>query len=176
MLKYCYRSAWKPSTAENSGCRFSGCHTTFKSTECAHVRLSVGSPHCCYPYNRIIQVLLSRLLDAWLQLFQTEVICHTASLFLLQTAQDDEASLLQHGARSSLLSSKCFTYRGNEPLKAQKRHTHISQKGTHKCKQKQSMVNKTHWWSRDHLSLCRLSWSPLLDRERHLTLSVFLVY
>lgn len=42
----------------------SGCHTTFKSTKCAHVWLSVDSSHCCYPYNRIIQVLLSSLLDA----------------------------------------------------------------------------------------------------------------
>lgn len=65
----------------------SGCHAAFKSTECAGVQPSADSSHRCYPHNRIIRVLLSGLLDAPLQLFQTEVICHTAAPSLLPAAQ-----------------------------------------------------------------------------------------
>lgn len=83
----------------------SGCHAPFKSTKCAHVRLSMDSSRCCYPHNRIIRVLLSGLLDTCFQLFQTEAICHTAAPSLLPMAQ----SACFNGVLSSLSSSALFT-------------------------------------------------------------------
>ena len=104
------------------------------------------------------------LLDARFQLFQTEVICHVGPPFLLQTAQDDESSLLSVAQSSSLFLVKYLAHRGNKPLKY-RTGTHTSQTGTHKCKLKSPTANGMHLWSPNQLATAGPHSQLPVDRE-----------